>query len=69
MSNEIDIKKVEKDLISLLNSKAKMKEKQKTLYISENLQNIFLKSNDLRISLNDVVISTCLLYTSPSPRD
>ncbi|ABM71854.1 ATP-dependent Clp protease, Hsp 100, ATP-binding subunit ClpB [Prochlorococcus marinus str. MIT 9515] len=61
--NEVDIEKIEKDLISLLNSKAKMKNKQKILYIGESLNNIFLKSNDLRVSLNDVVISTeHLLY-------
>ncbi len=56
--NEVDIKKTEKELISLLNLKAKMKNKQKILYIGETLHNIFLKSNDLRLSLNDVVIST-----------
>ncbi len=56
--NEVDIQKIEKELIALLNSKPKMKSKQKILYIGESLNNIFLKSNDLRISLNDVVIST-----------
>ncbi len=61
--NQIDIQKTEKELILLLKSKAKMKNKQKILYIGENLNNIFLKSNDLRVSLNDVVISTKhLLY-------
>ena len=34
--NEIDIKKTEKELISLLNSKPKMKNKQNKLYISRN---------------------------------
>ena len=43
--NKVDIKKIEKVLISLLNSKAKMKDKQTNLYIGENLQNIFLEGN------------------------
>ena len=41
--NEVDIKKIEKNLISLLNSKAKMKSKQTKLYVGESLQNVFLK--------------------------
>ena len=39
--NEVDIKKIEKELISLLKDKAKMKYKQKTLYISESLHKTF----------------------------
>ena len=35
-----------------------MKNKQKTLFIGETTQKIFLKANDFRVSLNDVVIST-----------
>ena len=56
--NDVDIKRIEKELTSLLNVKAKMKNKQKTLFIGESTQKILLKANDLRSSLNDVVIST-----------
>ncbi len=56
--NKVDINNIEKELIALLNSKAKMKSKQKILYIGETLQKVFIKSNDFRVSLNDVVIST-----------
>ena len=56
--NGLDIEKIETELVSLLDAKAKMKNKQETLYIGETLHNIFLKANELRVSLNDVVIST-----------
>ena len=35
-----------------------MKNKQKTLFIGETKEKVFLKANDLRVSFNDVVIST-----------
>ena len=35
-----------------------MKNKQKTLFIGENTEKVFLNANDLRVSFNDVVIST-----------
>ena len=35
-----------------------MKNKQKTLFIGETTQKVFLKANNLRVSFNDVVIST-----------
>ncbi len=56
--NHVDIKKIKIKLTSLLNAKAKMKKKQKTLFIGETTQKIFLKANELRVSLNDLVIST-----------
>ena len=56
--NCVNIRTIETKLTSLLNAKAKMKNKQKTLFIGETTQKIFLKANDLRVSLNDVVIST-----------
>ncbi len=56
--NDINIKRLETELISLLHAKAKMKKKQKSLFIDENTQKVFLKANDLRENLNDVVIST-----------
>ncbi len=63
IKNCVNIRRIETKLTSLLNAKAKMKNKQKTLFIGETTQQIFLKANDLRVSLNDVVISTeHLLY-------
>ena len=56
--NEVNIKWLEAELTSILNAKAKMKNKQKTLFIGENTQKVLLKANDLRISFDDVVIST-----------
>ncbi len=56
--NFVDIKKIKIKLTSLLNAKAKMKNKQKTLFIGETTQKIFLKANELRVSLSDLVIST-----------
>ena len=40
-----------------MDAKAKMKNKQKTLFIGETTEKVFLKANDLRVSFNDVVIS------------
>jgi ATP-dependent Clp protease ATP-binding subunit ClpB len=56
--NSVNIERLQTKLTALLNAKAKMKNKQKTLFIGETTQKIFLKANDFRVSLNDVVIST-----------
>ncbi len=56
--NNVNIKDLEREIISSLNSKAKMKNKQDNLYIGDTLHKIFLKANDIKITLNDVVIST-----------
>ena len=56
--NHVNIRKIETKLTSLLGAKAKMKNKQKTLFIGETTEKVFLKANDLRVSFNDVVIST-----------
>ncbi len=56
--NNVNIKEIEKEIMSSLNLKAKMKDKQDNLYIGDTLHKIFLKANDIRNSLNDVVIST-----------
>ena len=56
--NCVNIKNIETTLTSLLDAKAKMKNKQKTLFIGETTEKVFLKANDLRVSFNDVVIST-----------
>ena len=56
--NKINIKRIETELTSLLDAKAKVRYKQKTLFIGENTQKIFSKADHLRISFNDVVIST-----------
>ncbi len=57
-NNNINIKEIEKEIVSSLNLKAKMKDKQDNLYIGETLHKIFLKANDIKNTLNDVVIST-----------
>ncbi|MBO8239694.1 AAA domain-containing protein [Prochlorococcus marinus XMU1412] len=56
--NNVNIKDFEKELTSSLNSKAKMKNKQDNLYIGDALYKIFLKANDIKNTLDDVVIST-----------
>ncbi|WP_241433723.1 ATP-dependent Clp protease ATP-binding subunit [Prochlorococcus marinus] len=56
--NNVNLKDLEREIISSLNAKAKMKNKQNNLYIGETLHTIFLKSNDIKNTLNDVVIST-----------
>ena len=57
-TNNVNIKKLEKEVISSLEAKSKMKTKQDILYIGDSLNIVFSKANDLRIKLNDVVIST-----------
>jgi len=56
--NNLNLKDLESEIISSLNAKAKMKNKQDNLYIGETLHKIFLKANDIKNTLNDVVIST-----------
>ena len=61
--NDVNIKKIEEELIFSLNKKAKMRDKQENLYIGETLNKIFLKAYESMISFGDVVISTeHLLY-------
>ncbi len=61
--NNVNIKEIEKEIMSSLNSKAKMKNKQNNLYIGNTLYEIFSKANDFKNNLDDVVISTeHLLY-------
>ncbi len=56
--NNVNIQEIEKEIMSSLNLKAKMKDKQDNLYIGDTLHKIFLKANDIKNTLNDVVIST-----------
>jgi len=56
--NNVNIKEIEKEIMSSLNTKAKMKNKQDNLYIGDTLHKIFLKANDIKSTLNEVVIST-----------
>ena len=56
--NKVNIKEFEKEIVSSLSSKAKMKNKQDNLYIGDSLYKIFLKANDIKNALDDVVIST-----------
>ncbi|MBO8231636.1 ATP-dependent chaperone ClpB [Prochlorococcus marinus str. MU1402] len=57
-NNNVNIKEIEKEIMSSLNLKAKMKNKQDNLYIGDTLHKVFLKANDIKNTLNDVVIST-----------
>ena len=57
-NNNVNLKDLERVIISSLNAKAKMKNKQDNLYIGDTLHKIFLKANDIKNTLNDVVIST-----------
>ena len=45
--NKVNIKEIEKEIMSSLNLKAKMKNKQDNLFIGDTLHKIFLKSNDI----------------------
>ncbi len=56
--NNVNLKDLERKIISSLNAKAKMKNKQDNLYIGDTLHKIFLKANDIKNTLDDVVIST-----------
>ena len=56
--NNVNLKDLKSEIISSLNAKAKMKNKQDNLYIGDTLHKIFLKANDIKNTLNDVVIST-----------
>ncbi|WP_413682409.1 ATP-dependent Clp protease ATP-binding subunit [Prochlorococcus sp. MIT 9321] len=56
--NNVNLKDLERQIISSLNAKAKMKNKQDNLYIGDTLHKIFLRANDIKNTLNDVVIST-----------
>ncbi len=56
--NNVNLNDLEREIISSLNEKAKMKNKQDNLYIGDTLHKIFLKANDIKNTLNDVVIST-----------
>ena len=57
-NNNVNIKNLEREIISSLNAKAKMKNKQDNLYIGDTLNKLLLKANDIKNTLNDVVIST-----------
>lgn len=56
--NNVNLKDLERQIISSLNAKAKMKNKQDNFYIGDTLHKIFLRANDIKNNLNDVVIST-----------
>ena len=57
-NNNVNQKDHKTEIISSLNAKAKMKNKQDNLYIGDTLHKIFLKANDIKNILNGVVIST-----------
>ena len=56
--NNVNIKDTEREIVTSLNSKSKMKKKQDQFFIGDGLHKTFLKANDLKITLNEVVIST-----------
>ena len=55
--NNLNLKDLEREIVSSLNAKAKMKNKQDNLYIGDTLHKVFLNAND------------CLLYTSDAADD
>ena len=50
--NKVNIKEIEKEIMYSLNLKAKMKNKQDTLYIGDTLHKVFLKANDIKNAVN-----------------
>ena len=50
--NNVNLKDLEREIISSLNAKAKMKNKQDNLYIGDTLHKIFLKANGIKNTLN-----------------
>ena len=64
--NNVSIKKIEKEIMSSLNLKAKMRNKQDNLYIGDTLHKIFLKANDIKNTLNDVVTVSYTHLTLPT---
>ena len=57
-ANNVNLRDLEREIIISLGAKAKMKNKQANLYIGDSLYKIFLKANDIKNILGDVVIST-----------
>ena len=51
-NNNVNLEDLEREIISSLNGKAKMKNKQDNLYIGDTLHKIFLKANDIKNTLN-----------------
>jgi len=47
-NNNVNLKELEREIISSLNSKAKMKNKQVNLYSGDTLHKIFLRANDIK---------------------
>ena len=56
--NNLNLEKIEKEIITSITSKPKMRNKQDNLYIDNSLHKILSKANDLKVNLNEVVIST-----------
>ena len=56
--NKLNIKELEGILLTRIRSKGKMKYKQETLFIGDDLYKVFIKANQLRVRSKEVVIST-----------
>ena len=56
--NNLEIKEVEKSIITLLSKKGKMANKQTDIYIGESLEKVFVKADQIKNDNNDVVISS-----------
>ena len=64
--NNVNIKEFEKEIVSSLSSKAKMKNKQDNLYVGDSLYKIFLKANDIKNALDAVSYTHLTLPTTVS---
>ena len=56
--NELNLNAIEKILLTRIENKGKMKNKQDTLFIGDNLQKVFIKANDIKNNSGEVVISS-----------
>jgi len=56
--NKLNIKESEEIVLNRIKSKGKMKYKQETLFIGDDLYKVFIKANELRVRSKEVVIST-----------
>ncbi len=56
--NKLNLKTVEEIVLKKVVNKGKMKNKQDTLFIGDNLHKVFLKANYFKINSREVVIST-----------
>ena len=56
--NNLNLRETEEFVLNKIKLKGKMKNKQETLFIGDNLHKVFKKANDLKSNSEEVVIST-----------